>query len=152
MKNEEGIHVLARAIMIYEEKLLVTTDIKRNVSFLPGGHIHHGEKAKDALKREISEELGIDVQVGKFLGMIEAGWDYKGELYHEYNLLFDIQGLNHNMVSKIQQMESDLNVDWVPIDEVNQLNIFPIVLRENIKGLVRDNSSNLFESEWTFKK
>lgn len=152
MKNKEGIHVLARAIIVFQEKLLVTTDTIRNVSFLPGGHIHHGEKAKQALRRELHEELGVDVRIGKFLGMVEAGWDYKGELYHEYNLLFDIQEIAPSTISQIQQMESALKVEWVPITDIDRLNLFPVVLRENIAKWVQHDNASLFESEWTFDK
>ena len=33
----------------------------------PGGKIDHGESGEECLRREISEELGIDVKVGKGL-------------------------------------------------------------------------------------
>ena len=34
----------------------------------PGGKIEIGESAQECLKREMQEEFGIDVRVGKFLG------------------------------------------------------------------------------------
>ncbi len=34
---------------------------------LPGGEIEYGEKAKEALKREIKEELGIEIKIVKQL-------------------------------------------------------------------------------------
>lgn len=40
----------------------------------PGGKIEEGETPKEALKREIQEELKVDIEVGEFIDMIE--YDY----------------------------------------------------------------------------
>ena len=36
---------------------------------LPGGHIEYGEKAEDAVKREVKEETNLDVDVLEFFMM-----------------------------------------------------------------------------------
>lgn len=42
-----------------EKKVLLAQAIGEKNTFLPGGHIEFGESAKDALVREIEEELGL---------------------------------------------------------------------------------------------
>jgi len=147
MKSKEEIHVLARAIICLDNKLLVTTDTARNVSFLPGGHIHYGEKAKDALKRELKEELGIELEVNKLLGVIEAGWDYQGSLHHEYNLIFQVNTLSLK-TSDFNQVESGLKLEWVPLKKVEDKNIFPRKLRDKIDNWINNTNEVLFETEW----
>ena len=39
---------------------------------LPGGHIESGETMKEAVAREVKEEVGLDVEVSEFLLMQEA--------------------------------------------------------------------------------
>ena len=39
---------------------------------LPGGHIEVGETMEEAVKREVKEEVGLDVEVVEFLLMQEA--------------------------------------------------------------------------------
>ena len=52
---EKNIHVLARAVIIDDSKIMLckTTGLNNNFYFLPGGHIENNEKAEDALLREL---------------------------------------------------------------------------------------------------
>ena len=45
------------------------------------GGIEFLEKSEDALKREFKEELNIDIKVGKFLGISENIFNYKGKMH-----------------------------------------------------------------------
>jgi len=43
----------------------------------PGGQVEYGENAEEAVKREIKEELGIDIEVVRFLEMTQTIEDGK---------------------------------------------------------------------------
>lgn len=58
--NEEGKILLAKSHKWFDKYTL------------PGGHIEVGETMEEALKREVREEVGLDVEVGEFLLMQEA--------------------------------------------------------------------------------
>ncbi|MED1478413.1 NUDIX domain-containing protein, partial [Bacillus pseudomycoides] len=51
-------HHLVRGIFIKDSKVLLAQAKGYTNTFLPGGHIEFGESSKDALIREIEEELG----------------------------------------------------------------------------------------------
>ena len=53
---------------------------------LPGGHVEVGETMIEALKREVKEEVGLDVQVGNMLLMQEA--IFAPEFYKKRHFIF----------------------------------------------------------------
>lgn len=67
--------VRVTGILIEDEEILV---VKQNLSelrnwSLPGGRLERGETLEQALKREIKEETGLIVEVGKLLYICDVG-------------------------------------------------------------------------------
>ena len=83
---------------------------------LPGGKVEPGETHESALARELSEELGIDVQVGEFLS---TGVDQKEVLkivLHGYIIQMQsdpVESLDHDML------------DWKTESELRSLEVPP---------------------------
>lgn len=50
---------------------------------LLGGHVEFGEYSRDAVVREIEEELGVGLTDPALLGMVENVFDYDGRPGHE---------------------------------------------------------------------
>lgn len=67
-------------IIIYDSKILCTQrDISKNpeVSYkweFPGGKVEDGESREDALRREIREELNMEIEIEKYF--MEVNYDY----------------------------------------------------------------------------
>ena len=54
-----GIEFIARAVFRKDGEILLAHKIGESNTFLPGGHIELEEYAKEALSRELAEELGV---------------------------------------------------------------------------------------------
>jgi 8-oxo-dGTP pyrophosphatase MutT (NUDIX family) len=112
-------HHLARAVFIQNNKVLLAQATGHTNTFLPGGHIEFGESAKDALIREIEEELGIKCEVVSFLGLVEHKWEKIGILNCEINQVFEvksdelIQVKTQNQANLILSFSGVMGMNWI---------------------------------------
>ena len=85
-----GIETIARGVCILDERLLLCRAKGGASAYLPGGHIEFGETGRQALVREVKEELGLDAQTGKFLGVVENAFTQHGKPHAEINLVYEL--------------------------------------------------------------
>jgi NAD+ diphosphatase len=106
----QNVAAAAAAILEYDGKVLAIRrgqEPKKGMLDLPGGFLDPKETAEDGLKREIREELNIELGDLKYLGSYPNIYKYKGVLYHTCDLFFH---------SKINVLPADL--DRTEIDEL----------------------------------
>ena len=85
-----GIETIARGVCLREGRLLLCRAKGGATTYLPGGHIEFGETGRQALVREVKEELGLDAQTGKFLGVVENAFTQHGKPHAEINLVYEL--------------------------------------------------------------
>ena len=108
------------AIITKEDKILLT---KRALFLqeggkwcLPGGHIDIGESAEDAVKREVKEETGFDVNSVKFLFYYD---EFLPELKnHSITLVFRLE-----VLGKSNKNKEVLEQRWFNKLEIKNLNM-----------------------------
>lgn len=85
----------------------------------PGGKIEQGETPKEALVREIKEELNTEINVGKLLDIVE--YDYPGFHLTMHCFMCTIKSgnleLKEHEAAKWLTKETLDDVDWLPADE-----------------------------------
>ena len=86
-----GIEVIARGVCVQGEKILLCKAKGGATTYLPGGHVEFGETGRQALVREVKEELGVDAETGAFLGVVENAFEQHGKPHAEINLVYELK-------------------------------------------------------------
>ncbi len=60
--------VVVSAFLRFGDKYLLVKDPRFGFYRVPGGKLRFGERVEDALKREIKEELNLNINIVRFLG------------------------------------------------------------------------------------
>lgn len=102
-----------------------------------GGGIEFKEESKEALKREFKEELGIDITVGKFLGIFENIFVFNGKDAHELILFYEIylKDEDYKENYKILDESGEPDAIWIDIDKFknDELKIYPKEMLEYLE-------------------
>jgi ADP-ribose pyrophosphatase YjhB (NUDIX family) len=111
---------------------------------LPGGRAEHGETAEQTIKREMLEELEIDVHVDRLLWVVENFFEYDGLSYHELALYFLIHfpdGAAPLRMEAFDRIDGDLlfRFKWFPLrpGELDELPLYPAFLPGGLTDLPR---------------
>lgn len=138
--------ICARGIVLCQGKILICYCKSKKHYFFSGGHVEFGENAKEALAREIKEELGVSVKKCLFIGTVENIYLEDDQKHHEINLVFEME------VDKIsaESKEDHLEFFLLDIDEFSQKNILPIALKKAIIKWLKDKK--IFWASQTYDK
>jgi len=152
MSIKNNIHVLSRAVIIDKDNILLckTLDLATNFYFLPGGHVEHGESVETALLRELVEETGAKCKIKKFLGFLEYSFEpgHSSTCHnHEYNFVFEVESDLLRIGYKMPQLETHIELIWMPLDKLQEIDFRAKPLRELIPEWLRAKTViNLFKS------
>lgn len=123
MDKFKEIRPIVLGVVRKDNKLLVSKgyDKSKNQEFYRclGGGIEFLEKSESALKREFKEEINIEIEIGKFLGISENIFNYKGKDAHELILLYDAYIKDKDYQEKYDLVDDDSETEaiWVDINK-----------------------------------
>ena len=100
-----------------EALLLKRTSKARNMAgywMQPGGGVEFGEKVEDAVKREIKEELGVDIKIIRFLSFTEGILKEEKQHWVALSFLAEIVG------GEIKNFEPEKHeeIKWFKLDNL----------------------------------
>lgn len=109
----------------------------------PGGRAEIGETSEETLRREMAEELAVEVTVERLLWVAENFFDFEGSEWHELGLyyLMDIPPAfpfqPDVIVHRVRDGGSELEFKWVEAtrSSLERLGILPLFLAEEISCL-----------------
>ena len=124
------IELLVRAVMVDDGRFLIAHTKGAGNVYLPGGHVETGEGMKHALARELHEELGVDVEVGEYLGAVEHAWEVAGVHSHEINHCFVVTSPELRAIQPPHSQEDHVEFFWLSPSEFEERNLQPAPLRQ----------------------
>ena len=107
--------------MIDEGRLLMVqraNEPKKGLWSLPGGRVEQGEFLADALKREIREETGLEIEVGVLAGILEVPGDGLHYVILDYHAVVTGD-------TRVRAGDDASVVRWVPLNEVAHMECTP---------------------------
>ena len=129
-------------IAVHNERLLVEHDSEHRFCFVPGGRVEYGENAMQALAREVREELGEDATIGRLALVTDNLFELDGSRYQEMALYFLIEFAPGSPVldrdGSFEGSEPGTVFQWIPLDAVEQANLFPTLLQPRVKAMPKN--------------
>ena len=114
------------ALILRDGKILICQRTKHQPMPLkwefPGGKIEEGEQPRDALRRELEEEIGIDARIGNEVARLQHNYknggavelrffdvpEYKGKI--ENRIFNDVQWVERTRLPEFDFLDADLEL------------------------------------------
>lgn len=109
----------------------------------PGGGAEIGETSEETLFREMVEEIGVEVTVGRLLWVVENFFHYEGRDCHELGMYYLMEipesfpFVSEKIIHRIQDGDNELEFKWVraTTEALKTLDIPPYFIADEIEDL-----------------
>ena len=130
-------------VAIHGDKVLLHQADGDSFWSLPGGRVEFGEAAEETLRREMREELDVDVEVVRLLWLVENFFVYDGKNYHELSpyYLMRLPEASKYMTEagpyRCAEPDSDLVFQWFDnsAETLAGLPVLPAFLQTKLQSL-----------------
>jgi ADP-ribose pyrophosphatase YjhB (NUDIX family) len=105
---------------------------------LPGGRVEFGELSSEALKREMQEELGQVIQVGRLLWIVESFLSDAGQQIHGIGLYYAMKLSAPETIRApfpVVDGQFRLSFAWHPLANVGAMKVYPPFLQQHLLAL-----------------
>ncbi len=136
------IELIARGLIVRNDKILLCKSVEHDYYFLPGGHIEFGESTETALIREMQEETGTGISSLKFVGIFQNMFTQDGELHHEVNMLYSAKINTEHIVSQ----ENHIDFTWANVNTLSSMKFIPKEFAEKIMAWHQDREALYFST------
>lgn len=127
--GEEKFNYRVCAVILKDGEILAMRDERSPYYYLPGGRVHLGERAEDAVIRELREELNITPEVVRPLWLCQSFFkeDVNGLHYREICIYFLTD------ISKCDLLDKRTNkntFEWLKFQQLQNEYIYPLFIKK----------------------
>lgn len=129
------IDIRIAACIVKDNEILMIRHKKGDEKYwlLPGGRVEYGETMIETLKREMIEETGLEISVGKLMFVSEAIPEDNHR--HIINMFFEAEIVGGEI--KLGNEEILDAVEFIDIDKIDEIKIYPII-KDELKQYIND--------------
>jgi 8-oxo-dGTP diphosphatase len=141
------------AILIIENQKILTMKYiygGKEVYNLPGGNLELGEYLNEALAREMVEELGIEVEVGKLILIGEVHSGIEEQMKQTLHLLFEGK-ITEGVPTLNPKETSALDIQWLSVNDLENINLYPKLttqIKDYLAGKLQNKYIGKIDQPW----
>ena len=142
VSGKEKFNYRVCAVFIDGGRILAMQDDRSPYYYLPGGRVRLGERAEDAVIREVREELGLNVKIARPLWLNQAYFteDVDNLKYHELCIYFLMDFSETGLLSRgdiftWQEGKRTHRFEWLPFERLKDEYFYPQFLKKDIYNL-----------------
>jgi mutator protein MutT len=135
------------ALIIKDGKILLVEHEKggRRYWLLPGGGVEYGESVEEALKRELQEEVGIEIAVHELLWLVDSIPADRHR--HVLNLILSAEALTTEIHPHPDEVLRDAR--WMDLHDLPNLELFPDTKDEILRyAATGERGTGLLGKRW----
>ncbi len=127
-------------VALQGDSILLHKEDREDFWSLPGGRGEWFEHSTDTLKREMLEEIGVEVEVGPLVWVVENFYTYDGQKRHELALYYQMflpKGNRYmSTTGPLAGIEegTPMTFRWFQLDELDSLVLHPSFLQEALRS------------------
>lgn len=119
----------ARALIVVDHRVALierrNSTRGRHYFLFPGGGVEEGETPAETVAREVEEELGLAIEVGRLVA--EVTYDGEAHQYFRAEIVGGTFGAGHGLeMTGGKPLESgSYTAVWIPIADLSNLTVYP---------------------------
>ena len=130
------------AVLLDQGRILAMHDERSPYFYLPGGRVRMGERAEDAVLREVREELGIEAKILRPLWLSQSFFNENVVRadYHELCLYFLVDASGTDLLARGDRFRGPErrhvhDFQWLPFERLKDEYFYPLFLKTDIYHL-----------------